>query len=161
MVSLGELARGIPLVEYTKVEPEKPGKRRLLILENDPYIAEIMELNLGAFGYNIVGVYPKAEDGIKKLREDKKKNEGNPVCDQVITDLNLDGPKDQDGWYAARIIHTEHLAKEGIVIISATRFPSQYDSQQLINMGILGYLQKPFDFERLVEEIEKGKTNYS
>jgi len=111
---------------------------RVLVVEDDPVIAEGMARHLGGAGFDVVCV-ERGDVGLKRLRF-----EGFEVC---VLDLMLPGV---DGW---RLI--EEVREEGIglpiVVVSARG--TEHDRVHALELGADDFLVKPFSMKELVARV--------
>ncbi|WP_420316692.1 LytR/AlgR family response regulator transcription factor [Ekhidna sp.] len=125
-------------------------KVAVLIVEDEPLIADDIALIIERAGYDIFGIEDNAEDALSTL------NGGKP--DIALLDINIEGEK--DGIQLAHLINTKHQ-------IPFVYLTSYYDKNTLArakatNPG--GYIVKPFDEGDLIANIEltlsKKKSNH-
>lgn len=111
---------------------------RVLVVEDDPVIAEGMARHLGNAGFDVVRV-ERGDVGLRRLRF-----EAFEVC---VLDLMLPGV---DGW---RLI--EELRGEGvgvpIVVVSARG--TEHDRVHALELGADDFLVKPFSMKELVARV--------
>jgi len=103
---------------------------RVMIVEDEPMVAEAIEINLESFGYEVVAKAAAAEEAID-LAQSKKP-------DVILMDIMLSG--DMDGIVAAQKIQDA----QGIPIV----FLTAYDDEQTLSRASItepfGYILKPF-----------------
>ncbi len=115
--------------------------KKILIIENDPKVSEILNVNLKGLGYSI-SFAKSGEKGLKLLEK------YNPNV--VIYDLSI---PDSDGFSILSDIKKfdPHIQ---IILIS-----DNYDinsTLQAIEIGVFDYLQKPLDFNQLQLKISRA-----
>ncbi len=71
--------------------------------------------------------------------------------DLILLDINLELP--MDGLVFARKLREEQLFKNPILLITAYQF--NYNASALRELGVNGYLQKPFNKEQLLDKINE------
>lgn len=116
------------------------GTFRVLIVEDDESLRQIVSRHLRAQGYE-VDEAASAEQAASALNKGLRP-------DVVILDLNLPG---DTGW---DILRSPALAAAGsppVIIASATTV----SPKRLAEFGVAGYLPKPFPLETLVATIER------
>src|SRR5919204_1543302 len=123
--------------EASTDEPRENEPLRILVVEDEPQIANFLRVGLGYEGFS-VGV---AEDGHAALAELKRFK---PQL--VILDLMLPGI---DGMELARRMRED----PGLMIIMLTARDQVEDRIAGLKAGADDYLVKPFDFEELVARI--------
>jgi DNA-binding LytR/AlgR family response regulator len=125
-------------------------KVSVLIVEDEPLIADDIALIVERAGYNIFGIEDNADDVLNLL------NGANP--DIALLDINIEGEK--DGIQLAHIFNQKHH-------IPFVYLTSYYDKNTLerakaTNPG--GYVVKPFDEGDLIANIElalsKKRSNH-
>jgi DNA-binding NarL/FixJ family response regulator len=118
-----------------------PRPIRILIVEDDYFVALELEHRLLAAGYEIVGIAATAEEALEKARS------GSP--DLAVMDIRLAGPR--DGIEAA----TE-LVGLGIPSIFATAHADAETRRRAEQARPLGWLQKPYAPESVIALIEQA-----
>jgi DNA-binding response OmpR family regulator len=119
---------------------EEPGENdplRILVVEDEPQIANFLRVGLGYEGFTVA----VAEDGYEALAELK-----NFKPQLVILDLMLPG---MDGMELAKRMRED----SGLMIIMLTARDQVEDRIAGLRAGADDYLVKPFDFEELVARI--------
>src|SRR5690348_15908222 len=111
---------------------------RVLIVEDDPVIADGMALHLQAGGFDAVTV-AKGEQGLARLRYEQP-----DVC---VLDLMLPG---QDGWSVIESVRAEGIGTP-IVVVSARG--TEHDRVHALEIGADDYLVKPFSMKELVARV--------
>jgi len=111
----------------------------ILLVEDDPTLAAIVERYLVARGHQVV-VSGSAEDAIHRLPAIR------PAM--VLLDINLPG---ETGWELARSAAVSEAGSPPIIVASATRI----SPSRLREHGIAGYLPKPFPLETLIQIVER------
>ena len=121
--------------------------KKILIVDDEKDLVEIMKLGLAPLGYEIFEAYDGSE-GLEKARQIKP--------DLIILDLML--PK-MDGYQVCRMLKFDINYKH-IPIILLTARASKKDVQMGEEAGANAFITKPFKHEVLKEKIEsllKGK----
>jgi len=125
----------------------KSNNKNVLIIEDDPFIADVYVLKLESEGYDV----ETAEDGIKGLEALKKKG-----YDIVLLDIlmpNMDGFK-----VLERIKMTPSLSKVPVVIL--TNLSQKKDIQKGLELGATDYIIKTkFTPTEVVKTINKVLEN--
>lgn len=117
------------------------GRGRILIVEDDESLRQIVSRHLRAQGYAIDEA-PSAEAAAIAMEHGLRP-------DMVILDLNLPG---DTGWDLLRGPAFTAAGAPPVVITSATRV----SPRRLAEFGCVGYLPKPFPLETLVATIERS-----
>ena len=118
-------------------EPRENDPLRILVVEDEPQIANFLRVGLGYEGFSVA----VAEDGYGALAELKRFK---PQL--VILDLMLPGI---DGMELAKRMRED----SGLMIIMLTARDEVEDRIAGLRAGADDYLVKPFDFEELVARI--------
>jgi CheY-like chemotaxis protein len=121
---------------------------RIMVVDDSPTIRELIALNLGLEGYDVV----TAADGQDCLRRLDEVSRGEqPVPDLLCLDVVMPG---LDGVeLTAKLKATPLTAHIPILIVSASAQRRDFELAQ--GAGADGYLTKPFAPEELVAEVER------
>jgi DNA-binding response OmpR family regulator len=107
---------------------------RVLIIEDEPLVAENLRADLLDFGFEVVGIAPKVDKALKLIEHE--------ACDIAIVDANLAGVS----------------AAPAVAALKARGLPfivlSGYTRAQLPNeFAAAAFVQKPYRIARLIAEI--------
>jgi len=119
-------------------------KGRILVIDDDDGVREILKLYLETEGYNILEA-ENGEVGINILRsEDNMVNVGLILCDIRMPKIN-------------GVECVDFLKKEapGIPVVMVTAFPDTEMAVALLNKGVKDYLVKPVEKEKLLAVVDK------
>jgi len=105
---------------------------RILIVEDDPLIAEDLSGMVSDLGYEVVGKAFSAESALLKIK--------NLQPDLILLDIELSG--DMTGIEVAEIINTTH---KGLPFIFITSYYDDQTVSRAKKTNPSGYLLKPFD----------------
>lgn len=120
----------------------KSEKKKILVVEDEPDIAESLKLRLDMAGYDVV----LAADGQQAVAKAKFESP-----DLVLLDLMI--PK-MDGYEVCRVLRSAEATKlTPIVVLTALQMVGDVD--KAFEAGANDYLSKPFTNERLLAKIEK------
>lgn len=122
-------------------------KVRVLIVEDEPLIAENIAMYLNNHDYEVVGIAYDYEEGIKKLEHDKP--------DIVLLDINLDDT--MDGIDIGEYIQEKLMIP--FVFLSSYSDASTLDRAKKVQPS--GYLVKPFHEKSLLTTLEISLNNYA
>ncbi len=111
---------------------------KILIIEDEKPIADIIEFNLKNEGYEVITAY-NGEEGVFKFKEEKP--------DLIVLDLML---PDKDGLTACKEIREESL----VPILVLTAKDSEVDRVVGLEMGADDYVTKPFSNRELIARIK-------
>ena len=120
----------------------KENKKKILVVEDEPDIAESLEIRLDMAGYS-VSIATNGQEAVLKARS------GAP--DLVLLDLMI--PK-MDGYEVCRVLRSsESTKKTPILILTALQMVGDVD--KAFEVGANDYLSKPFTNERLLAKVTK------
>ncbi len=118
----------------------------ILIIEDNEQNLYLMRFLLTKYGFTVY----EATDGIKGLEMAKKIK---PYL--ILLDIQLPA---MDGYAVARELRkNDDLA--GTTIVAVTSYAMVGDRERILEAGADGYIEKPIDQERFVEQIKKYISN--
>jgi two-component system response regulator TctD len=120
-------------------------RRRVLIIDDDPFVGEALTERLQAIGFDATAV----TDGPSGLACLAKATDGNPVR-LVFLDLNMPGV---DGFAVLREIQARH-ADIPVIVMSAS--PLHEGKTNALRGGAFDYMEKPFDAQVLMAKIRRA-----
>lgn len=112
--------------------------KKILVVDDDPNICELVSLALSAKGFN-VKVAQTGEDGVKDVDEF--------APDVILLDMTL---PDMDGTEAARKMKGSAAGKKASILMMSGR-----DTMDIDGTLFAGKLLKPFSLAKLAEEAGK------
>ena len=112
-------------------------KKKILVVEDEKAIADILEFNLGREGYDTMAAYDGAEGLHKALTESP---------DLILLDVML---PEMDGFEVCRRVR----AQSDIPIIMLTAREEEADKVMGLELGADDYITKPFAIEELLARI--------
>ncbi len=118
------------------------GPVRLLVVEDDYFVATEIEAALEDAGFSVVGVAPSAEEALACAAKEK------PTL--AIMDIRLSGKG--DGVEAATTLFRD----QGIRCIFATAHADEQIRARGSHAAPLGWLQKPFTMPALIDAVRKA-----
>jgi DNA-binding NtrC family response regulator len=128
-------------MEGEDFEVEDPGRPRILIMEDEPTLAEGLKMVLSEQGYRV----SVADEGIRALGSLTGRD-----YDLMVMDLRL---PDMDGMEVLRLIKETKPETEVIVMTGYASVASAVESMKL---GALDYLPKPFTEDEFKAAVEKA-----
>ncbi len=128
-------------VEGEDFDSEDPGHPRILIMEDEPSLAEGLKMVLSEQGYRV----SLADTGIRALGSLTGKN-----YDLMVADLRL---PDMDGMEVLRLIKETKPETEVIVM---TGYASVVSAVESMKLGALDYLPKPFTEDEFKAAVAKA-----
>jgi DNA-binding NtrC family response regulator len=114
---------------------------RLLVIDDDPGLAEVVELLLAREGYEVERA-AALKEGLRRLAAGE--------FDLVITDLKL---PDGTGLDAVRMIHEKDRS---LPIILMTSYSSMESAIGALRAGAVDYIIKPFDNHEFLHSVERA-----
>jgi DNA-binding NarL/FixJ family response regulator len=120
-------------------------KPRILLIEDNALIAELMEAALIEEGFRVIGIADTADRAVKLARLYHP--------DLAVTDIRLSGPR--DGIEAALQIFRETGARS----IFATGYLDKVTAGRCAHAKPLGWLTKPYTPAQLVEAVRQAMTS--
>ena len=120
---------------------------RVLIVDDEADVRKVARMGLEKAGYEVI----EAEDGEKAIEQIKVGD--NPVfLDVIITDINM--PK-INGLEAIQFFQQEwpHVS-----LIVMTGYPNLESAKELMKRGLVDYLVKPVEKEKLVAAVAKAMS---
>jgi len=115
-------------------------KKRILIVEDSPTMRDMIAYRLEASGYE-TETAQDGEEGLKKIKELKP--------DLVLLDIKMPG---MDGFEVCQRSKSDPETK-AIPIIFLTTAAQESDITKGRVLGAEGYITKPYDGNKLIEEI--------
>ncbi len=119
---------------------------KILIVEDDPIIAQLIEHHLQEFDHQVLGIAHDSERALDLIH--------NLQPELVILDINIDGTK--DGIDVATIIENKY--KVPYIFLTALSDQETLDRASIVKP--LGYVVKPFKASDLKAAISIGISNY-
>ena len=132
----------MPLGLHTK---DGPGKGRVLIVDDEESIRKALRLTLTKAGYDVV----EADDGAKGIEVIGA--DDNPLMvDVVICDIRM--PK-INGLEAIAYFQQQHPS---VAVLVLTGYPDIQLATTLLKQGVVDYLVKPVERDKLVAGVERA-----
>jgi len=117
--------------------------KRVLVVDDDRVIQQLLEVNLELEGYDVVATASDGREALEKIGQLKP--------DLVILDIMM--PK-MDGLAVCRSLKADpELAKIPIVLLSARA--QDLDIREGLDIGANAYLTKPFDPVELLDVVAR------
>ena len=120
--------------------PTQPGRRRVLLIEDNPTNSKLCRLTLVAAGHDVV-VAADAETGLALARREHP--------DVVLMDIQLPG---MNGLDATRAIRADPTLSS-VPVIALTAHALESDRTQALAAGCVGYITKPIDTATFADQI--------
>ncbi|MEG0296097.1 MAG: response regulator transcription factor [Clostridium sp.] len=116
-------------------------KERILVVDDEEHIAELISYNLKNSGYEVI----TANNGIDAI---KKANENKPSL--ILLDLMLPG---MDGYDVCKALRSNEATKR-IAIIMLTAKSEELDKILGLELGADDYITKPFSIRELIARVK-------
>ena len=116
-------------------------RRRILVVDDDPDIFEIVQVNLEGAGFDVIG----ASNGLEALARIRQE-----TADLVILDVLM---PEMDGWEVLRAIEVDSRTA-GLPVIMLTCKSEDADILRGLEEGAVEYVTKPFYPENLVASVK-------
>lgn len=113
---------------------------KILVVDDDVAINELIKVNLGLAGYNVI----QANDGIKGFALAKQEAPSLVILDVMMPDV--------DGFTVAKRIRQNEETKD-TPILMLTALSQINDKVKGFNIGVDDYLVKPFELEELLVRV--------
>jgi CheY-like chemotaxis protein len=125
--------------------PEKPGPPRILIVDDEPLVRDLVREVLVRDGYTVLHAHT-AEEALALVRAHEQ--EGAP--DLLVTDLTMPG---MDGVTLAQTLRAAYPA---LVALLMSGSPADHQLDGANEAGPFLFLQKPFSIEGLRKAVRRG-----
>ncbi len=112
---------------------------RILVIDDDPSILALVSALLRSAGYDVTST-PDAVEGLRLLLAD--------APDLVVLDMRMPV---MNGWQFSQELRTRGLSVP-IVVMTAAQDARAWAAE----IGAIGYVGKPFDIDRLLEEVARA-----
>ncbi len=117
-------------------------KKTVLLVEDNEDNLAVYRTILDHVGYNVLEARD-GEEGVTRAREEHP--------DLILMDISI--PK-IDGWEATRRLKADQATRD-IPILALTAHALEEDRERAIAAGCDGYLAKPVEPRRVVEEVQR------
>jgi DNA-binding NtrC family response regulator len=118
---------------------------RILVVDDEPDVRKVVRLSLKKAGYDVI----EAEDGQQAVQEIKS-GENPLLLDVILSDIRM--PK-LNGLEAIQFFQNEF---PHVSLIVLTGFPDLTMATSLMKNGIIDYLVKPVEKEKLLTAVAKA-----
>ncbi len=120
------------------------GKERVLVVDDEPSLAEMVRTMLSRLGYEVVS----CTSGIEALQTYRNQPEGKSF-DLVVTDMTMPHLTGEDLAGELLKLHPE------VPVILMTGFSERMDAEKAKSLGIKGFIMKPVILKELAALIRK------
>lgn len=133
-------------VVETKAQEKATGSERILVVDDEPSIARMLEIILKNSGYT-VQTFSSSTKALEIFRADPS------AFDLLLTDMTM---PELTGDNLALAVHQ---LRPDIPIILCTGYSSRIDELQAREVGIQAFLMKPVDFKKLTTTVRQLLDN--
>lgn len=123
-------------LDSLKSKTKKNGKAKILVIDDDKDIREIIKLLLEALGYKIF----TAENGSDAIDIFKEKNN---EIDLVLLDMMIPEMDSEQIFLALKKI------KPDVKTVLSSGYKKNSKAEKIIDKGVLGFIQKPYHLDEL------------
>lgn len=119
------------------------GKAKILMVDDNRDIVEIVSLRLEANGYEVIPAFT-GKEALEKARSEEPQ--------VILLDIMMPG---QDGFEVGRELKADVLTRDIPIIMATARGDHKDILRAVTDAGAVGYVVKPFMPDKLIKEIEK------
>ena len=130
-----------PIAELPRVSTPVAGRARILVVDDEPSIRDLLSKTLALAEYE-VDLAPDGKTAIERMRI--------VSYDLLITDLRMPGI---DGL---TVIREGRRLRPDLPVIIITGYSSEASAIEAVNLGVSGYLTKPFRVPRVLAAAAKA-----
>lgn len=124
--------------------PPGPGRpKKVLVVDDEPEVVEVLERMLHRLNYRTISAYG-GEEALEKVVEDPP--------DLILLDLLMPGMSGEE--VCAKLKEHPRTKDIPVLILTAVRDISRLGD--LSDVGVVGYIQKPFIFEELSDRLRSA-----
>lgn len=134
-----------PAADSAAQEPLIGGHETILLVEDEATAREVMSDTLEALGYNVLEA-ANGQDALEIFTRDPTQ------IALVLTDLVM--PR----MGGVELLQAVRAVRPGIKVIAMTGYPVEGEGQSLLALGMVAWLQKPFDYEALAATLHRALT---
>ena len=123
-------------IHRSRLDPHTGTRPRVLVVDDEASIRDLLSKTLALADYE-VDVAPDGEEALDRLKTQP--------CDLLITDLRMPGLDGMSMISEVRRLHPQ------LPVIVITGFSTEATAIDAANIGVSGYLTKPFKVPRVLE----------
>ena len=120
------------------------GQKTILVIEDEESLCELMEDELTSVGFNVV----TAHNGLEGLEKLQSVQPDLIICDRAMPAMT--------GYELLERIRGVYPQYKDVPFIFLTALTDQRDRQAVKPLKPTAYLEKPLDFDKLMDTIEKA-----
>jgi len=122
-------------------EPQRPSRRRILVVDDEPDICEALDVFLSSEGYQVSTV----ESGAAAIEQVKRQ-----AFDLVITDLRMPGMSGVEAVASLKRLHPD------LAVIVVSGYVSDESDLRCRAEGVATIIRKPFHLDDLLNVIARA-----
>jgi CheY-like chemotaxis protein len=111
----------------------------VLVIEDDPELAEAEAVVLSAEGYRVL-IAPDGRAALNQLQHERP--------NLILLDMRMPG---MNGWEFAESLHATHGNDIPVVVVTAAYDPDR----RAKDVGAVDFLTKPFELDEFVEKVAR------
>ena len=119
------------------------GSGTVLVVDDEDHVRNVTEMMLAQFGLNVVG----ASDGVEAVELIREKG---TAFDLVVMDLTMPRMSGEQAFLEMRKLQPE------LKVVMTSGYNEADAITELQNQDIFGFLQKPFDLEKLIATVRQA-----
>lgn len=116
-------------------------KKRILLVDDESSIRRSLSVSLGQRGYET----DPCEDGVSALKKLEALAKSDQIPSAIVLDIKL---PDIEGTQLAKIIKFKY---PGVPVILITGYADKINPQEIKDMKVMAFLEKPFSVDKLAE----------
>jgi signal transduction histidine kinase/DNA-binding response OmpR family regulator len=132
----------LPILESTAVQVSQPRMKRILVVEDDPDVARLIQIHLSGEHREVL-VAHRGDDALRMARRED--------LDLITLDIML---PDINGFDLLDTLKADAATRDTPVIIVSV----VSDRREGLRLGAVDYITKPIDEERLLASVRKALT---
>lgn len=138
-----DLSAQMEINSSTQTDPKaSPEKSTVLLVDDEPMIIDIAKQMLEVKGYDVI-VATSGEDCIRQYKTHQNR------VDLVLLDLIMPEMSGGETYEQLKAIDP------GVKVLVSSGFGTCGDTDELIQKGCLGFIQKPFTLKSLTEKLQE------
>jgi PAS domain S-box-containing protein len=120
----------------------KKEENSILVVEDETILKEMLETILTQYGYNVLTA-SNGKEGVEIFKENYS------IISAVILDLKMPEMNGKEAYLEMK------KTDENVRVLVSTGYGSNEEAQELIDLGAMGLLSKPFHMKELKEKMEE------
>lgn len=117
------------------------GKETIMVVDDEPTVRELAKSILERFGYQVI----QAQNGNEALQQYQSQKE---KIDMVILDLIM------PGLSGVETLKELRKTNPAVKVLIASGYSSNGTTKDVVNIGISGFITKPFTIKELLQEVQ-------